>query len=121
MTHWSDETCVWNSRMMVGTATFRIVLSSTMMNSELDRMTRAIHRLGSAGPAGAPQAPAAAGAAAGGPDELPSMGVSLMWQAPPAGRVAALEGCGRLGSPARSGHGPGRLTVGRPCDNASVS
>src|ERR1700712_2664409 len=30
--------------MMVGTATFRIVLSSTMMNNALDRITRAIHR-----------------------------------------------------------------------------
>jgi hypothetical protein len=35
--------------MMVGTATFKIVLSSTMMNSELDKMTRAIQRFGSAG------------------------------------------------------------------------
>ncbi len=55
MTHCSDDTWVWKSRMMVGTATFRIVLSSTMMNSELDRMTRATQRLGSGGPAGAPQ------------------------------------------------------------------
>src|SRR4051812_8160415 len=47
--------------MIVGTATFKIVLSSTMMNSELDRITRAIHRFGSVGPAvSAPQAPAGA-------------------------------------------------------------
>ncbi len=37
--------------MIVGTATFRIVLSSTMMNSELDRITSAIHRFGSGGAA----------------------------------------------------------------------
>ena len=41
--------------MIVGTATFRIVLSSTMMNNVLDRITSAIQRFGSAGPAGAPQ------------------------------------------------------------------
>ena len=33
--------------MIVGTATLRIVLSSTMMNSALDSTTRAIHRFGS--------------------------------------------------------------------------
>ncbi len=43
--------------MIVGTATFRIVLSSTMMNSVLDRITKAIQRSGSGGPAGAPQPP----------------------------------------------------------------
>ncbi len=62
ITHCSDDTCVWNSRMIVGTATLRIVLSSTMMNSELDKMTSAIHRFGSAGPAGAAQPAGAVGA-----------------------------------------------------------
>ncbi len=33
--------------MIVGTATFRIVLSSTMMNSALDSTTNATHRFGS--------------------------------------------------------------------------
>jgi hypothetical protein len=35
--------------MIVGTATLRIVLSSTMMNSELDRMNSASQRRGSGG------------------------------------------------------------------------
>src|SRR3954462_10971551 len=35
--------------MIVGTATFTIVLSSTMMNSELERTTRASQRFGSGG------------------------------------------------------------------------
>src|SRR4051812_16322806 len=52
MTHCRELTLVWNSLMIVGTATLRIVLSSTMMNSELDRTTSAIHRFGS-GAAGA--------------------------------------------------------------------
>ncbi len=47
--------------MIVGTATFRIVLSNTMMNSVLDRITNAIQRFGSAGPAGLPHPPATVG------------------------------------------------------------
>ena len=41
------ETSVCSSLMIVGTATFRMVLSSTMMNSELESTTRASHRFGS--------------------------------------------------------------------------
>src|SRR5689334_8210452 len=61
MTHCIDETVVWNSRMIVGMATLRIVLSSTMMNKVLDKITSAIQRFGSGAPAGAPQPPAAVG------------------------------------------------------------
>jgi hypothetical protein len=47
MTHCNEETLLWNSRTIVGTATLRIVLSNTMMNSALDSTTSAIHRFGS--------------------------------------------------------------------------
>ena len=47
--------------MIVGTATLRIVLSSTMMNSALDRITKAIQRFGSGGPEAAPHPPVLVG------------------------------------------------------------
>src|SRR6478609_7477996 len=59
MTHWRLGRSVWNSRRIVGIATFRIVLSSTGMATDAITTTAAHHRRGS-GPSGSGAADAEA-------------------------------------------------------------
>src|SRR5689334_14793014 len=49
MTHCKLDSCVWNSRRIVGTARFKMVLSSTGIATETIATDAANHRLGSSG------------------------------------------------------------------------